>query len=475
MVFITGEEMTRYAMELIVKRWIAPNVDTSAWEFFDLSVKNRDQTDDKVLKDAIEAGRRVGAIFKEPTVTPSEAQKVSMGLKKAWGSPNGPMRRGWNGFTISRDTIHIEGMTLGFKHPVLFDRHAVGGEYSAGWKAVGRGMVETVFTGKDGKQVTVDARELINDSSVVVTYDNPLDNVTDLAHHFFARCLDMHVTPFVVTKKTVFKWQEGFWKRMKQVYDASYKDKFVAAGILGQQHGELQHLISDSATMQIIRWTDGGFGMASHNYDGDVLSDEIAQVHRSPGFMTSNLMGKDDKGEMIQEFEASHGTVTDMWHAHLRGDETSLNPLGLVEALLGAMKFATKRDRETADPLINEFCDDVRNTIHRAFVSGHGTRDICGDDGLSTEAFIEIVGAVLDKSLPKTALNVPRTKRVKPSLEKSFRDLDETLVRKMFNELDENHDGVLDLTEFTRALVRLGVQPKSFVFQNQDKKPSARA
>jgi len=111
MVFITGEEMTRYAMELIVKRWIAPNVDTSAWEFFDLSVKNRDQTDDKVLKDAIEAGRRVGAIFKEPTVTPSEAQKVSMGLKKAWGSPNGPMRRGWNGFTISRDTIHIEGMT----------------------------------------------------------------------------------------------------------------------------------------------------------------------------------------------------------------------------------------------------------------------------------------------------------------------------------------------------------------------------
>ena len=171
-------------------------------------------------------------------------------------------------------------------------------------------------------------------------------------------------------------------------------------------------------------------------------------------------MGKAPDGSIIQEFEASHGTVTDMWNAHLRGDETSLNPLGLVEALLGAMKFATKRDAKSGDAQINEFCDDVRNTIHRAFVSGHGTRDICGDDGLSTEAFIEIVGAVLDKSLPKTVFNVPRAKRVKPSLEKSFRDLDENLVRKMFYDLDDNHDGVLDLNEFMRAVVRLGVQPK---------------
>ena len=27
-----------------------------------------------------------------------------------------------------------------------------------------------------------------------------------------------------------------------------------------------------------IRWTGGGFGMAAHNYDGDMLTDEIAQV-----------------------------------------------------------------------------------------------------------------------------------------------------------------------------------------------------
>ena len=55
------------------------------------------------------------------------------------------MRRGWNGITISRDTIHIKGMKLGFDKPVLFERHAVGGEYGAGWKAVGSGNIETRY------------------------------------------------------------------------------------------------------------------------------------------------------------------------------------------------------------------------------------------------------------------------------------------------------------------------------------------
>ena len=139
-----------------------------------------------------------------------------LGLKKAWGSPNGAMRRGWDGITISRDTIHIDGMTLGFEKPVLFERHAVGGEYGAGWKMVGKGTLKTEFVPSDGSPtVQVDTRELSDEESAVVVYHNPLDNVSDLAHHFFSRCLEAHVVPYVVTKKTVFKWQEGFWLKMK--------------------------------------------------------------------------------------------------------------------------------------------------------------------------------------------------------------------------------------------------------------------
>lgn len=56
---------------------------------------------------------------------------------------------------------------------------------------------------------------------------------------------------------------------MKKVFEETYKDEFLKAGLLDRSGGELQHLISDAATMQLIRWTDGGFGMAAHNYDGD--------------------------------------------------------------------------------------------------------------------------------------------------------------------------------------------------------------
>lgn len=255
MTYISGEEMTHHCMNLILAEWIEPHVDTSAWEFYDLSCRSRDDTEDQVLHDAVESGSRIGAIFKEPTVTPTEVQKKKLGLRKSWGSPNGAMRRGWNGITISRDTIHIEGMELGFKRPVLFERHAVGGEYAAGWKAVGKGKLMTIFApdDPDGTIEIVDERHLDNEQSVVVTYDNPLDNVKDLAHHFFTRCLQAEVVPYVVTKKTVFKWQEGFWVTMKGVFDESYKQQYLDAGLLDSCGGELQHLISDAATMQIIR------------------------------------------------------------------------------------------------------------------------------------------------------------------------------------------------------------------------------
>jgi isocitrate dehydrogenase len=49
------------------------------------SCKARDLSNDKVLSDAVAAGKELGAIFKEPTITPSAIQVKEMGLKKAWG------------------------------------------------------------------------------------------------------------------------------------------------------------------------------------------------------------------------------------------------------------------------------------------------------------------------------------------------------------------------------------------------------
>lgn len=145
LVYISGEEYSRYAGDLYLNEWIKPYVDTSKWEHYDLSCVSRDKSDDQVLKDAVLAGKRLGAIYKEPTITPTEEQAKQFGLKKAWGSPNGLMRRGWNGISISRDTIHLPGMKMGYKNICLFDRHAVGGEYGAGYKMVGPGKLSLSF------------------------------------------------------------------------------------------------------------------------------------------------------------------------------------------------------------------------------------------------------------------------------------------------------------------------------------------
>ena len=48
MVYISGEEMTAYAMKLVMDKWVLPRVDTSRWEYYDLSCKSRDDTEDKV-------------------------------------------------------------------------------------------------------------------------------------------------------------------------------------------------------------------------------------------------------------------------------------------------------------------------------------------------------------------------------------------------------------------------------------------
>lgn len=404
MAYISGEEMTHYAMQLIRKEWLDPHVDTSAWEFFDLSAKHRDDTEDQALKDAVAAGARIGAIFKEPTVTPTEEQRVSMGLKKTWGSPNGAMRKGWNGMSISRDCIMVPGLTLGYKNPVLFDRHAVGGEYGAAWKEVGKGKVVTTFHPADGSApITVDERELKNNINEAVFYHNPLDNVYDLAQHFFSRSLETGVTPYIVTKKTVFKWQERFWQIFKEVFDKSFKEKFAAKGLLKNTNGELAHLISDAACMELIKWTDGGFSMVAHNYDGDMLTDLMSQVHRSPGFISSVLIGKREDGARIMEFEASHGTVAAMWKKHKEGKETSMNPLGMVDALIGAMDHSARLVSDAKLKEVQSYTAALRAAMYKVMTGGKGTRDLAGPQGSTTEQFIAEVAKELGGLLQKKA------------------------------------------------------------------------
>ena len=242
------------------------------------------------------------------------------------------------------------------------------------------------------------------------------------------------------------------------------------AGLLKRSGGELTHLISDAATMQLIRWTDGGFGMAAHNYDGDMLTDQIAQVHRSPGFITSNLVGVNDDGSLIKEFEASHGTVSDLWNDHLAGKETSLNPLGLVEAMIGAMqhaatldaeKFPDDMDKQAVKAKVFNFTETLRTSLHNTFRYGQGTRDMAGPSGFSTEDFIGKVAWRLQRYLAMQDDEAPPPKLREP--DRRYRrnhDVDTEAVNAMFAKYDKDGDGQIDFAEFENMLVHLGLAPK---------------
>jgi isocitrate dehydrogenase len=232
-----------------------------------------------------------------------------------------------------------------------------------------------------------------------VLYSTPLDELPSLAAVFFERCLAARVTPFVVTKRTVFKWQEPFWTAMQSAFDErGYGARFAAAGLLARTGGKLGHLLTDAAAMALVQWREGGFGMVAHNYDGDVLTDLLAAVHGSPALVCSCLIG-DLAGELrpqpspsppspvpegasdtaetarpmplddvartmptdaaggegapapsvgldgdrpppIKLFEACHGTASDLWERHLRSEPTRFDPTGLCYALFGAMDYA---------------------------------------------------------------------------------------------------------------------------------------
>lgn len=409
MVYIAGEEMTREVMKMVLSQWIDPYLDTSAWQSFDLSCKNRDATGDRVLKDAINAGTAIGAIFKEPTITPTEEQMKSMGLSKPLGSPNGKMREAWRGYSIDRDTIVVAGLEhqMGYKRPVLFCRHAVGGEYGAGHAIVGPGTLELVYTAKDGTKQIINTRELTDQKNAAVVYHNPLDNVPQLAHHFFTRALQAGVTPYIVTKKTVFKWQEPFWKPMREIFESHYKKQFADKGLLDKTGGELRHLLSDDAVMKMALWRDGGFAMTAHNYDGDVLTDLEAQIYKSPGFISSVLTGMKEDGQKIMEFEASHGTIADQYQKWLKGEETSVNPLGMVYALRGAIDHSATLasenkhiDNQSADK-IRKFTELMYSAMCEAMAEGKGTRDLSGPSGLTTDGFIGEVAKRLSSKVSK--------------------------------------------------------------------------
>jgi isocitrate dehydrogenase len=77
--------MTRIIWKMIKEKLITPYLDLNI-KYFDLSVQNRDATNDQVTIDSANAIKDCGVGIKCATITPDEARKKEFNLKEIWKS-----------------------------------------------------------------------------------------------------------------------------------------------------------------------------------------------------------------------------------------------------------------------------------------------------------------------------------------------------------------------------------------------------
>lgn len=388
---LDGDEMTRIIWQFIKDRLIHPYLDVDL-RYYDLSIENRDATDDQVTVDAAHAILEHGVGVKCATITPDEARVEEFGLKKMWRSPNGTIRNILGGVVFREPIIisNIPRLVPGWNKPIIIGRHAHGDQYKAtDFVVQGAGTLTLTFTPEDGSEpIRQEVVTYPDRGGVAMAMYNFDESIRDFARASFAYGLQRKYPVYLSTKNTILKAYDGRFKDLfQEVFDAEYAAAFAEAGLT------YEHRLIDDMVASAMKW-EGGYVWACKNYDGDVQSDTVAQGFGSLGLMTSVLMTPD--GQTV-EAEAAHGTVTRHYRQHQAGKPTSTNPIASIFAWTGGLKHRGKLDQT---PEVTEFAETLEDVVIKTVESGKMTKDLAllvgpEQEWLTTEDFL----AALDENL----------------------------------------------------------------------------
>ena len=388
---IDGDEMTRIIWQFIKDRLIHPYLDVDL-DYYDLSITNRDATEDQVTIDAANAIKRHGVGVKCATITPDEARMQEFNLKKMWVSPNGTIRNILGGVVFREPIIisNIPRLVPNWTKPIVIGRHAHGDQYKAtNFKVPGAGQLTITFTPEDGGEpIQHVVANFAADGGVAMGMYNYNDSIADFARASFAYGLERGYPVYLSTKNTILKAYDGAFKDIfAEVFENEYAADFKAAGLT------YEHRLIDDMVAASLKW-GGGYVWACKNYDGDVQSDTVAQGFGSLGLMTSVLMTPDGK---TVEAEAAHGTVTRHYRQYQQGKPTSTNPIASIYAWTGGLKHRGKLDNT---PEVIAFAESLEDVVIKSVEAGAMTKDLAmlvGPDQpwLTTEEFLD----TLDKNL----------------------------------------------------------------------------
>jgi isocitrate dehydrogenase len=388
-----GDEMTRIIWKLIKDKLIFPYLDLEL-AYFDLSVENRDATQDKVTVEAAEATQKYGVAVKCATITPDEARVKEFNLHKMWKSPNGTIRNILGGVIFREPIIcqNVPRLVPGWTQPIIVGRHAFGDQYKAtDFVVPGPGKMTISFVGEDGTKIEHEVYDYKGPGVAMAMY-NIDESIIEFARASLSYGLLRKYPVYLSTKNTILKAYDGRFKDIfEEVFQAEFADKFKEAGIT------YEHRLIDDMVASALKWS-GGFVWACKNYDGDVQSDTVAQGYGSLGLMTSVLMTPDGK---TVEAEAAHGTVTRHYRQHQKGESTSTNSIASIFAWTRGLAHRAKLDN---NPELDAFAHTLEKVCVDTVEAGFMTKDLAllvGDQQgwLTTEGFIDKVSENLTKAM----------------------------------------------------------------------------
>lgn len=336
----TGQELLEESLRVLAPEVIQLELE---FEHYDLSLANREATENGVVDEAAAAMRRHGLGLKAATITPE---------KGGLGSPNAILRKGINGTVIVRTGRRIPGVNPlpGIHSPISVVRMAVDDAYGAEEHREGEGLDEMAYrTEKISRRVC-----------------------RGVAEFAFIHARRMRAKVFGGPKWTV-----------SPIYEGMLKEEMDRAA---ENNGDVRYdpQLIDATYALLLSASGEPLVIPSLNRDGDCLSDMVMQMFGSIAGAESLLISLDeDENPETVMAEAPHGTAPS-----LEGKDVA-NPMAMILAGAGLLGFVE-------DDQAHQVSRAIYEATFETVLDGTRTADMGGSSS-TTEFTDEVIRHVRNK------------------------------------------------------------------------------
>jgi isocitrate dehydrogenase (NAD+) len=330
----TGQELLDEALRVFAEPVLGIELELIR---FDLSLANREKTNNGVVYEAAAAMRETGLGLKAATVTPTARDSV--------GSPNRILREGIDGKVIVRTGRRIPGVTpiVALSHPVVVVRMAVGDAYGAD-------------EGRDGEPGA-------GSESAWRTERIERSNCRSVAEFSFRSARALGGLVYGGPKWTVSATYEGMLKEEMDAAAARHPDVLYRPMLIDAAYAGL---MTEGWQTPVV--------IPALNRDGDCLSDLVLAMFGSIAGAESVLLSLDDNLETtVAMAEAPHGTAPS-----LEGKNVA-NPMAMLLACAAVLEHAGYR----GSPECTHASLALREATLSAASDGVRTFDLGGDASTS--------------------------------------------------------------------------------------------